>query len=431
MNALRPVQVPRLALAPSDVDVAIVGAGAAGIAAARRCLAEGLTCTVLEARNRIGGRCVTVPVGGRPLDLGAHWLHAGDLNPLVALGRERGEPLVPAPRSGGLVVEGVLADEATARAQFDAFETAGAAIAEAAGLSEDPSIADVLPELGRWRQPVAATLALISGRPLDEVSAHDFPSEEFGDNWFAKGGYGAYLARLAEGLPIALGHPVDRIDWSGEGVSLEGPGGQVRARAAIVTVPIALLAEDRIRFAPALPEPARDAIAAFLPGTYEHVVLDWANSPFREADRLVKIVGPDSSYGLMTRIEGGPLHYFEIDHATAEVLGRDASSLAAFTRDWLAARLGRDAVRGLAIPCVTDWVRDSWSRAAWAVARPGRAPDRRTLAEPIGERLWIAGEATSVRLWGTVGGAWEEGDAAALAAARRLKTSPADLPDLM
>lgn len=421
MNEFRPVSVPRLAPAPSDVDVAIVGAGAAGIAAARRCLAEGLTCAVLEARDRIGGRCVTVPIGGRPLDLGAHWLHAGSLNPLVALGRERGEPLVQAPRSGGLVIEGALADEATARAYFDAFEIAGAAIADAAGFPQDPSIADVLPELGRWTQPVAATLALLSGRPLGEVSARDFPSEEFGDNWFASGGYGACLARFAEGLPIALAHPVDRIDWSGEGVSLAGRGGRVRARAAIVTVPIALLAGGGIRFMPALPEPARDAIAAFLPGTYEHVVLDWAQSPFREADRLVKIVGTASSYGLMTRIEGGPLHYFEIDHATAEDHGRDARSLAAFARDWLAARLGRDAVRGLAIPCVTDWARDPWSGAAWAVARPGRAPDRRTVAEPIGGRLWIAGEATSPRLWGTVGGAWEEGDGAALAAARRLQ----------
>ena len=420
MNAIRPVFAPRLGPVPSDVDVVIVGAGAAGIGAARRCLARGLGCAVLEARDRVGGRCVTAPIGGHAVDLAAHWLHAGGLNPLVSLGRERGEPLSPAHKTGLMVVDGARADDALARQHRAAFEAAGAAIAAASRQARDPSIAEILPDLGRWRAPVAATLALISGRPLDEVSAQDFPSEEFGDNWFVQGGYGAYLARLAEGLPIALGHAVERIDWSGEGVSVEGPWGRLAATAAIVTIPLALLADDAVRFTPGLPDPVRGALDGFLPGTYEHVVLHWPDSPFLEPDRLAKIVGETSSYGLMTRLDGSPIHYLEIDHGTAEAHRRDAASLAAFARDWLAAQLGPEAVRGLTVPHVTDWVGDPWSREAWAVARPGRADDRTAVAAPVGERLWIANEATSRRLWGTVGGAWEEGEAAAEAVAAGL-----------
>ena len=86
----------------ANPDVAIVGAGSAGIAAARRLLASGLTVTVLEARNRIGGRTLTRRFTGHPLDLGAHWLHAGPINPLVKLGRARGTSWLAAQSSGAI-----------------------------------------------------------------------------------------------------------------------------------------------------------------------------------------------------------------------------------------------------------------------------------------------------------------------------------------
>src|SRR3712207_4966248 len=90
----------------ANPDVVIVGAGSAGIAAARRLLASGLTVAVLEARSRIGGRTVTRRFKGHPLDLGAHWLHAGPINPLVKLGFGRREPLRRAPIDGHFFVRG-------------------------------------------------------------------------------------------------------------------------------------------------------------------------------------------------------------------------------------------------------------------------------------------------------------------------------------
>jgi monoamine oxidase len=404
--------VPRLSPIASDVDVAIVGAGAAGIAAARRCLASGLSCAVVEARPHVGGRCVTVAIDGHPVDLGAHWLHAGEMNPLVALGRERGEPLNEAKFASLLIMDGRKADDATIRDHRRAFEAGGEAVVAAAESADDVSIAEALPDLGRWDGAVRSTLALISGRPLEEASAKDFPSEEFGDNWLVRGGYGAYLSRLAEGLPVALGRAVERIDWSGEGVVIEGGWGRLTARAALVTVPIAVLASGAIRFTPDLPAPTRGAIEAFLPGTYEHIVLDWPDSPFEGADRFVKIVDGNICWGLASHIGGSPLHYMEIDHALAERHGRDRKALAAYAREWLVAQLGRDAVRNLTVPHVTDWFSDPLSREAWAVAKPGHVADRRTMREPIGERIWFAGEANSPRMWGTVGGAWEEAERA-------------------
>ncbi len=420
---LRPISTPPLTDPQANVDVAIVGAGAAGIAAARFCRAAGASVAVLEARDRVGGRAVTARVGGFPVDLGAHWLHAGDLNPLVRIGRARREPLRAAPGSGNLVVNGRLGTRSEREAHGQGFERADRGFNAAARGLDDVSLAKALPPLGPWRSSIAATMALISGRPLDEVSTHDFPSEEFGDNYFIRGGYGAYLARLAAHLPVRLRCPVSAIDWSGEGVTLATPNGTVRARAAVVTVPTPLLKQGAIRFAPALPQATADALSGFLPGTYEHVVLNWPNSPFLGADRLTKIITPRRSLGLLTNIENAPVHYLELDYATvAEAGGRDR--MARLARDFLKGVLGASGIRDLRVLTVTDWLADPWSRSSWSVVPPGRVAIRETIARPVGDRIWFAGEAVSQALWGTVGGAWEEGERAAREAVAAVRSTP-------
>ena len=422
-----PVFRPPLVTPSDEVDIAIIGAGAAGIAAARMCVAAGFSVAVLEARDRVGGRALTALFGGHPIDLGAHWLHAGALNPLVRLGRDRAERLRRAPSDSHLIVNGRPASSRERALQGPGFERMDRAIAEAARAEQDSPVSGVKPMLGRWARSTGATFALISGRPLAEVSAQDFPSDEFGDNYFIQGGYGAFLARLAAGLPIVLGNPVRAIDWSGPGVAIETERGRVRARAAILTVPVPVLQAGAIRFRPALPPPVEDAVASFLAGTYEHVVLNWPDAPFRGADRLAKLVGPRWDVGLMTRIDGAPFHYLELDHEMATGLAGLAEA-ARFGRERLREHFGARALGRLRIPAITEWRRDPWSRCAWAVVPPGRRQDRAILAEPVGERIWIAGEATSRTQWGTAGGAWDEGERAAERVVAVLGRRPARVP---
>ena len=270
-------------------------------------------------------------------------------------------------------------------------------------------------------------MALVSGRPLGEVSAQDFPSEEFGDNYFIRGGYGAYLARLAAHLPVRLSCPVSAIDWSGQGVRLTTSDGTVAARAAIVTVPTPLLDAGAIRFTPELPPSTADAIAGFLPGAYEHVILNWPGAPFAGADRLTKIITPRRSLGLLTNIDGAPVHYLELDYATVRAAGgRDRT--ARLARDFLRGVFGAAAIRDLRVLGVTDWMSDPWSRSSWSVVPPGRVAIRQAMADPVGDRVWFAGEAVSQALWGTVGGAWEEGERAAQDIVTRLGISPTGQP---
>jgi hypothetical protein len=355
---------------------------------------------------------VTAAFGGHPIDLGAHWLHAGALNPLVRLGLARGERLRRAPPDSHLVVNGRPASARDRALQAPGFDRMDRAISDAARAEQDVSLEYVRPALGRWGRALRQTFALISGRPLREVSAQDFPSEEFGNNYFVQGGYGAFLARLAAGLPVALGAEVQAIDWSGWGVVVEAQRGSFRARAAIVTLPVPVLQAGVIRFTPALPHATEDAIGGFLPGTYEHVVLNWPGAPFRGPDRLAKLSGPRWDLGMMTWMDGAPFHYLELDHETAAGF-RGPAEAARFARLRLREHFGGQALAGLRILTVTEWNQDPWARCAWAVVPPGRHRDRERLAQAVGDRIWIAGEATSRSQWGTAGGAWEEGERAA------------------
>jgi len=411
---------------PASVDVAVVGAGAAGVAAARRLRAAGLAVVVIEARDRIGGRAVTVPIRGHPIDLGAHWLHAGSVNPLVKLGFWRREALRRAPQAGHLVLGGRIAPEADRMAYGRAFDRADQAFTRAARAPDDRPVAEALPPLGRWRGPVAASHALLSGRPLAEVSLKDFPSLEYGDNYFIRGGYGAYLGRLAAGLPIRLGCPARAIDWSGAGVRIDTASGVLDARAAIVTAPMMVLQAGAIRFDPPLPAAARDAIHGFRSGTYEHIVLHWPSAPFRGADRLAKLVGGcQGSFSLLTRIDGTAFHYLELDHRAALSLdGRDAQAAHRFARTLLRERFGARAIQDLSVVTATSWRTAPWSRGSWAVVPPGFHAIRDALRQPVGDRLWFAGEALSRPQWGTVGGAWDEGERAAEEITFRLGGSP-------
>ena len=331
---------------------------------------------------------------------------------MVTLGRRRGELLRRTTRRGNLFVDGRPATAAERRSYGTAFGRTDLSFAGAAREPADRPLASALPPLGRWRKATEATMALISGRPLREVSVQDFPSDEFGDNYFIRGGYGAYLARLASGLPAALGCPVHRVGWSGPGVTLDTAGGPVKARAVLVTVPVPVLAAGAIRFDPGLPDDVADALSAFLPGSYEHVVLNWPGSPFAGADRLTKLIGRRFDAALLTGMDRAPFHYLELDHATLSSL-RGGAEVARFARDLLRDAFGARALGTLRVLHVTDWRHDPHSLCSWSVVPPGRTAARDVISRPLGDRVWFAGEASSRSLWGTAGGAWEEGERAA------------------
>jgi monoamine oxidase len=250
---------------PSEVDVAVIGAGSAGIAAGRRLAAAGgVSVLMLEARERAGGRAWTVEKNGYPLDLGGEWLHSADRNVLTLLAEENGFEIYQRRphwttrlrNSGATVAEEkdwIAAREANFRARH-----------RAALEPEDRRASTTLVPGGRWNALLDATSTWGNAVELDKLSVKDNDRyEDSGVNWRVRRGYGTLLATLAADLPIAFGAPVSRIDHRGRDIVLDTKRGRVSARRVIVAVPSAILAQEALAFDPVLPA-TLDAEIGFL-----------------------------------------------------------------------------------------------------------------------------------------------------------------------
>ena len=404
-----------------ETGVVVVGAGVAGLAAARHLRRHGVPVTVLEAAGRIGGRAWTghpVLLGGAVFDHGAAWLHAARRNPLVGLAQPSDALFdSDAARRERLFVDGRPATAAEAAAYHRAWEELDAAVVPALA-GPDTSLAEAMAPLrgNPWADAVALWEgAIIAAADADQLSLRDWRRNLLEPpNLVPPGGVGAMIARLLA-QPVRLHAPVTRIAWDAAGgVAVETAGGIMRAGAAIVTVSTGVLASGAIRFDPALPPGVADAVHGLPMGLLTKVAL-----PAQGADRLG--IAADSS---LVQRDGRMVFNAwpqRRDHVIGFVGGRaawalagDAAAAEALARDeWrrmlgAAARLGPGAV-------VTGWGTDPFSLGAYAYAPPGQAHQRGRLAAAFpGERLLFAGEACRADgLAGTVGGAFLSGDDAA------------------
>jgi monoamine oxidase len=414
-----------------DVDVLVVGAGAAGIAAARLLLARGRTVRLLEAGGRIGGRAFTESRSlGVPFDHGASWIHVAERNPLTPIARELGFTLRDERRRVRdiLLFQGRPAT-ATERAAHDAACEAWEAAAEARDALGGPDIplAGAVPRDGPWDATVSHWFSsIISGIEAERFSLRDYIATGLdGANLQVAEGFGSLVARLGEGLPVSLRAPVARLRWDGGGVAAEGAWGTLRASAAIVTVSTGVLAANGIRFDPALPDDIQAAIAGLPQGLLSKIALRAAGEgrlglgAFARLGRQAEGPG-DHPMSWMLWPWGRDHAVGFIGGAAAWALAREGPAAAeAFARAELARYFGAAEVARTFAPgaVVTEWAEDPLFLGAYSHARVGQYGARAVLrdAAPAKGRLRFAGEACHTRTAGTVGGAWESGERAARA----------------
>jgi len=416
----------RAAVSYGDVDVAIVGAGAAGIAAARRIAAAGRRIVVIEAADRIGGRCVTdTSTFGVPVDRGAHWLHVPDVNPLTRLAPQAGVDVAPAPPGQKMRIGPRNAREGEMEDYLAALVRTTRAIAEATRKG-DVACAQALPkDLGDWRASIEFTLGPYGcSKDLGEVSAMDLArSVERDTEAFCRQGLGTLIAKLATGLPVQRGDPVTVIDLSNRtGIEIATARGRLTARAAIVTVSTGVLLANKIKFLPELPRRQQEAAGKLTLGSYDRVILELPGNPLGlDRDDLVFEQAKDKrTAALLANVGGSPLALVDVGGTFGrELVAQGEDAMSAFALDWLVGLYGGDLRKAVRRKSVTNWNNEPWVLGASSVAAPGAQPARRILMEPLRDRLWFAGEAVHETLWGTVGGAWESGERAADAALKR------------
>jgi monoamine oxidase len=395
--------------ASRKVDVIVVGAGMAGLAAANELVDRGYRVVVLEARDRVGGRAHTTrALGGVHIDEGAQYLHNPDRNPLTRLAEERGFDMSPADGSATFWFDGKAlrdGEEGLNGAWEREFHVMMAAVREAAGRGRDVPITDVYVNptpLGRMVLNDMGSLTL--GVDPEEISTTDLArkveeSHGLDDSrldQFLTDGMGTFVESFAHGLPIELGVKVDRIDHRKNDVVVRTNAGEFRGRRVLVTVPVGVLTAGDIAFDPPFTPERVAALGGMQMSRFKKVYLRFDPETFTgkvarsaiydlEESRIAFLIGAGGKDGLVFGMLGGGL---------SGELGRSGD---AATVEAMLARLEkmfgpriRASFRGA---WISPWDDDPLSRGSYAVAKPGHQGDRLRAALSIGGKVFFAGEA--------------------------------------
>lgn len=415
---------------PTNPDVLIVGAGAAGLGAGQVLRQAGLSFVIVEAAARAGGRAHTESASlGQPVDHGCSWISNSTRNPFAGIAREAGFTLVDHTSAGTDLfdLDGRRADPAGHAAYDRAAEAVARAVAEAGRAGRDVPAATVIPDVP-WGATVQSWMGPMDyGVDFDSISTLSYwnsaPSQP---SAIVREGLGAVVATLATGLPISLSTPVTAIDWSGAGVSVSTDRGTIRAKACLVTVSTGVLNAGSIRFTPSLPVSTQEAAANIPMGLLLKVPLlfDGARLGLGENNWVTYRI-PEDRPGEACFFVAWPTGH---DYLFGNIGGRFAWELSTRGADAvidyalgeLVRLVGSDARRHFVKGLATDWAANPLTLGAYGAVRPGAEGAREALAQPVGQRVFFAGEATGGEVSALVNGAYLSGRAAAQAIASTL-----------
>ncbi|MCF8067119.1 MAG: FAD-dependent oxidoreductase [Desulfobacterales bacterium] len=401
------------ASAPTEPDVVIIGAGAAGLGAAKTLMDLNISFIMIEAQARTGGRAYTDEyIFDVPYDMACHWLNYGDTNPWYNYGKKNDFTIVPEQDDPYGVFIG---DRPATKKEVKAYDRAWKQVIDrisrtAEGRNPDISLAEAMEIDNKWKYLSTYMLGpLDMAKEIDEFSCKDWywsESEPF--LTFCNEGYGSLVAHYGRNLPVQLGTPAQHIDWQGPGIKVETPKGTIKSKAVIITVSTGVLGADIIKFTPALPVVKQESFQYVSMGTYNNVALQFSKDFFGLGpDRYVDYVNEAGTEagGILTNIGGTNLSYVY----SGGDLGRELE-IAGFEAgvEWglneVVKCYGSDVRKHFIKGNFTRWGEHPWTLGSYASAKPGYHHMREELRKTIAEKIFFAGEATHPLQWATCGG---------------------------
>lgn len=437
MTALWPL-TGRSARALEGTRAIVIGAGMAGLAAASRLQSHGATVTVLEARDRVGGRIFTSRALGFPVDLGASWIHGTYGNPVKQLAREAvavthktGYDDVVLYDVGGRPLTGGNAEYISEGLEWLMGELESYAESRSSDISIGAAVSTIMagetlsPDERRAFDYAVQSLVVTSGAELDELSLFYVDADEGfgGDDELFLEGYDQIVQHVLRGLDIKTGQVVTGISYSDDGVRVTTSGGEMEADGVVVTVPLGVLKAGNIRFDPPLPAAKLGAIQRLGMGTLNKVALNFPRVFWDEDHEFIGYLS--ETYGEFPRFlnwaayTGQPaLMGFTGGNFARDMEKRSDETIAGQCHLILKRIYGPSTPEPTAVQ-VARWSGDPFAGGSYSHIPAGATPeDYDRMAEPVGDgRVLFAGEATIRDYPATVHGAWlsglREGDRAA------------------
>ncbi|MGE3530135.1 MAG: flavin monoamine oxidase family protein, partial [Methyloceanibacter sp.] len=397
-------------------DIVVIGAGAAGVGAGLALARAGASFIVLEARDRIGGRAYSDTSSlGHLWDHGCHWLHSADKNVLRQVADKIGHRYRS--RYSPSMLETFLDGrwEATTMREDFVWRLLGE-VADAGKQGKDIAASALLDRSHPWYPMIHHWLTLMYSAEPDDISTFD--AGRYDDthlNYPVEDGYGALIARIAVPLPIRTGVAALKVRAQGQGIAVETSQGTVEARAAIIAVPARMIETGRLVIEPGLPPHIAQAFDDVPMGWYEKIALLLDESAFGAKPApyvdIFDPVAPDT-HPLNFEIKpfGRPIAITHIAGTFArEMSEAGEAAMIDFALSALVRAYGADLRKHFKKGAVTHWSSDKFTNGAYSCAKPGRGLSRAAFAEPIHDRIFLAGEHVHPTFMATAHGAYETG----------------------
>ncbi|MFT5501817.1 MAG: monoamine oxidase [Woeseiaceae bacterium] len=417
----------------TQTDVIIIGAGSAGLSAAKALSKQGISFIVVEASHRIGGRAYSEEISPDVwFDLGCAYLDAGpdarnridESNPFVDFAKKQGAVIEEYRYDAHYHNNGRPLDENEMKAREQFYKECEDAIRSSVERGDDCAISEIIDLENPYATPYIDMMAVTAPKDLDEASAADFFHKvEEHTTFNALRGFGNLVAQWGSDVKVSLNTKVESVEWSGKDVLVRTPRGSMRARCLISTVSNGILAAEHIHFRPRLPDWKIEAVRGLPMGAENKIGVHFSKEVF----------GPQSGGYYQSWSDEAQGAYIDVNLMSTNVVtvfmggrfsiwmeqqGQQAAH--EFAVDRIADIFGNDIRQSVDRSIVTAWVTDPWTLGSYACALPGQYHQRESLPLAIDNKLFFAGEATA-RANGTCHGAYWSGIRAAREVTKVLK----------
>ena len=419
-----------------DTDVVIIGAGMAGLSAAATLASNHIPFVIIEASHRIGGRAYSEQfTDGSWFDLGCSYLHEGDINPLTPIAHELGVSLGDGDRfatDNWTITTPTQTRDRHILNQFQKYDDDCHAMMKTLTPDCDQPISDMMD----WDNPLAAiyahTMAGLNASDVSSQSTIDYLKSGFGKDYPVADGLGNLVALWAKDIPVRLNCIAKKVTWAHGSVVVDTSHGQITGKRVLVTVSTSILASGMITFTPNLPDRISTAAESLPCGVLNKIGLSFAPGTFSNDMAGWHIVCSDiaDSGHQGTLPEGGDDFIGSLDinlmprgqltshqqgvvfagGSFGEYLEKQGSrALEDYARASMVHLCGSNIVKSITGIITTAWGNDPWSLGSYSYALTGKSKMREEFIEAVDNTIYFAGEAASIKHYGTCHGAFISG----------------------